>query len=157
MTNAGGAGVELGQRPRLMHTCSANAAGGETSRRHCGRLRETRWAGMRADADTCRSQSCFPEMNVIKWWWTSWQLLKLGSSCPNEWRDGAGTEADSGAGSGGSRHISLRFLSLSFPFCSGLSLSFHLSAGMRGSGGGAPPSSRLAQRRRGYQVLSYSI
>jgi len=31
-----------------------------------------------------------------------------------------------------------------------------LSAGMKGSGGGAPPSSRLARRRRGYQVLSYS-
>ena len=48
------------------------------------------------------------------------------------------------------------FLCLSFPFCSGLSLSFHLSAGMKGNGGGAPPSSRLARRRRGYQVLSYS-
>ena len=48
------------------------------------------------------------------------------------------------------------FSFLSFPFCSGLSLSCHLSAGMKGSGGGAPPSSRLARRRRGYQVLSYS-
>ena len=48
------------------------------------------------------------------------------------------------------------FLFLSFPLCSGLSLSFHLSAGMKSSGGGAPPSSRLARRRRGYQVLSYS-
>ena len=32
----------------------------------------------------------------------------------------------------------------------GVSFSFHLSAGMKGSGGGAPPSSRLAWRRRGY-------
>jgi len=48
------------------------------------------------------------------------------------------------------------FSFLSFPVCSGLSLSFHLSAGMKGSGGGALPSSRLARRRRGYQVLSYS-
>jgi hypothetical protein len=72
---------------------------------------------------------------VIKRWWTSWRLLKSGSSRLNEWRDGAGTEADSGAGSGGSGHISLRFLFLFFPFCSGLSFSFHLSAGMKGSGG----------------------
>jgi len=40
------------------------------------------------------------------------------------------------------------FLSF-FPFC--LSLIFHLSAGTKGSGGGAPPSSQLARRRRGYQ------
>jgi len=32
----------------------------------------------------------------------------------------------------------------SFLFFSVLSLNFHLSAGMNGSGGGAPPSSRLA-------------
>jgi len=51
------------------------------------------------------------------------------------------------------------YLLFSFPFCSGSGLSFsffHLSAGMKGSGGGAPPSSRLARRRRGYWVLSYS-
>jgi len=30
-----------------------------------------------------------------------------------------------------------------------LSFIFHLSAGTKGSGGGAPPSSRLARRRRG--------
>jgi hypothetical protein len=35
--------------------------------------------------------------SVIKRWWTSWRLLKSGSSRPNEWRDGAGTEADSRA------------------------------------------------------------
>jgi len=69
---------------------------------------------------------------VIKRWGTSWRLLKSGSSCPNEWRDRAGTEADSGAGSGGSGLIS--FLFLSFLFCSGLSFSFHLLAGMKGSG-----------------------
>jgi len=38
----------------------------------------------------------------------------------------------------------------SFLFCSVLSLKFHLSAAMKGSGGRAPPSSRLARRRRGY-------
>ena len=30
-----------------------------------------------------------------------------------------------------------------------LSFIFHLSTGTKGSGGGAPPSSRLARRRRG--------
>jgi len=68
---------------------------------------------------------------VIKRWWTSWRLLKSGSSRPNEWRDGAGTEADSGAGSGDSGLIS--FLFFSVLVC--LSFSFHLSAGMKGSGG----------------------
>jgi hypothetical protein len=33
---------------------------------------------------------------------------------------------------------------------------FDLSAGMKGSRGAAPPSSRLARRRRGFYVLSYS-
>jgi hypothetical protein len=42
------------------------------------------------------------------------------------------------------------YLFVSFLFCSGLSFSVHLSAGMKGRGGGAPPSSRLARRRRGY-------
>jgi len=72
---------------------------------------------------------------VIKRWWTFWRLLKSGSSRPNEWRDGAGTEADLGAGSGGSGHISFRSLFFSFLFCSDLSFSFHLSAVMKGSGG----------------------
>jgi len=40
-------------------------------------------------------------------------------------------------------------LSFLLAFCP--SLIFHLSAGTKGSGGGAPPSSRLARRRRGYQ------
>jgi len=41
--------------------------------------------------------------------------------------------------SGGSAHRSLRFSFpfLSFPFCSGLSLSFHFSAEIKGSGGGS--------------------
>jgi len=42
------------------------------------------------------------------------------------------------------------YLFFSFLFCSGISFSIHLSAGMKGSGGGAPPSSRLARRRRGF-------
>jgi len=43
------------------------------------------------------------------------------------------------------------------PFWSGcLSFSFHLSAVMKGNGGGALPSSQLARRQRGYFVLSYS-
>jgi len=54
------------------------------------------------------------------------------------------------AGSGGRGHISSLFFSFCLFLCFGLSFSFHLSAGMKGSGGGAPPSSRLARRRRGY-------
>jgi hypothetical protein len=42
------------------------------------------------------------------------------------------------------------YLFFSFLLCSGLSFSFHLSVGMKGSGGGALPSSWLARRRRGY-------
>jgi len=46
---------------------------------------------------------------------------------------------------------SFPFLSFfSVHFCSILSLNFHMSAGMKDSGGGAPPSSRLARRQRGY-------
>jgi len=54
------------------------------------------------------------------------------------------------------RFISVLFFSFpflvfpSFQFISVLSLNFHMSAGMKGSRGGAPPSSRLARRRRGY-------
>jgi len=43
------------------------------------------------------------------------------------------------------------FLSFFLSFPVHLSLTFHLSAGTKGSGGGAPLSSRLARRRRGYQ------
>jgi len=45
----------------------------------------------------------------------------------------------------------LSFVLFSFRLAFCLSLIFHLSAGTKGSGGGAPPSIRLAQRRRGYQ------
>jgi hypothetical protein len=46
--------------------------------------------------------------------------------------------------------ISILFFSFPFLlFISILSLNYHFSAGMKGSGG-ALPSSRLAQRRRGY-------
>ena len=51
----------------------------------------------------------------------------------------------------------LSVLFFSYPFLSFFSflfylstLNFHLLAWMKGSGGGAPPSSRLARRRRGY-------
>ena len=55
--------------------------------------------------------------------------------------------------------VYLLFSSLLFSFLMWLGLSFiffYLSAGMKGSGGGAPPCSRLARWRRGYWVLSYS-
>ena len=81
----------------------------------------------------------------------------MGSSRQNEGRYGAGSEADSRAVDGGSGLIS--FLFLSFPFCCGLlfSLAFAFVSGDEGyRGGGAPPSSQLARRGRGYGVLSYS-
>jgi len=123
--------VEAGRRPRRGNTSSTTAAGGETSKQCYGSRWERRRAGKGAGADTCRSPSCFPERSVIKQWWTSWRLLKSGSSRPNEWREGAGKDADSIAGSSSSGHISFLFLFLSFYF--GLSLSFHLSVGMKGS------------------------
>jgi len=132
-TNAGGVVAEAGRRPRHGNTSSANAAGVETSRTHYGWQGERRQAGKRADADTCRSLICFPEMSVIKQWWTSWRLLKSGNSFPNGWRDDGGTEADSGAGSGGIGHISFLSFLFSFLSCFGLALNFHLSAGMKGS------------------------
>ena len=62
---AGGAAAEAG-RPRRGSTSSATAAGGETSNRHYGRRWEKRRAGKRADADTCRSLSCFPWKSATK-------------------------------------------------------------------------------------------
>jgi len=43
----------------------------------------------------------------------------------------------------------LSLCSVEFGFCSIFQLS-HISVGMKGSWGGAPPSSRLARRRRGF-------
>jgi len=57
-----------------------------------------------------------------------------------------------GAAAGGT-YLYLLFSFLFIVVCFsvfGLSFSFHLSAGMKGSGEGAPPSSRLARRRRGF-------
>ena len=88
-------------------------------------------------------------------WWTSWRLLTSGSSRPSEWRYGAGAEADSGAGGGGSGFIS-HIIYIFFYHLSIYLLPFICQRGRRVAGGGAPPSSRLARRRRGYQVLSYS-
>jgi len=68
---------------------------------------------------------------VIKRSWTSRWLLKLGSYHANGWRDGAGTEADPGVGSGDCRLIS--FLSISVLVC--LCVSFHLPVGLKGRGG----------------------
>jgi len=122
---------EMGQWPRCERICSATAAGGETSRVRSGKWWERPTAGKQADADTCRSLSCFPRECVIRRWWTSWRLRKSESSRPVDWRDGVGTEPRSGVGSGDSGLIT--FLFFSVLVC--LSSSFHLSAGMKGSGG----------------------
>ena len=61
------------------------------------------------------------------------------------WGSGAALEA---AGLYHSFFLSF-FLLFRLAFC--LSPMFRLSVGTKGSGGGAPPFSRLAQRRRGYQ------
>ena len=49
------------------------------------------------------------------------------------------------------------FLFLSIHFCSAPSLNIQMSAGMKGSGGGAPPSSRLARRRRGLSRSCHTL
>jgi len=152
-------GVE-GQYPRRGSTSSATAASVETSRESNGRQWERQWAGMRADADTCRSLSLFPLKNATKWWWTSWQLLRSGCSCPNE--DGAvwtGLRAwGSGAALAGTGlYFSLSFLLSFFHSVSLSSFIFHLSAGTKGSRGGAPPSGPLARRRRGCSVSCHTL
>jgi len=49
-------------------------------------------------------------------------------------------------------------LFLSFFRCVSLSsFIFHSSAGTKGSGGGAPPSSRLARRRRGFSGSCHTL
>jgi len=53
-----------------------------------------------------------PSSSAVSSQWTSWRLLKLASSHPNEWRYGAGAEADSGAGRGGSGLISFLLFSV---------------------------------------------
>jgi len=62
MTSAGGV---KGQWPRCGSTSSTTAAGEETSRARSGKRWERPRAGKQADADTCRSQSCFPWKSVI--------------------------------------------------------------------------------------------
>jgi len=125
--------------PRRGSTSSATAGGGATSRKYSGKRWEKWQAGKQADADMCRSLSCSPWMSATNRWWTSWRLLKSGRSRLTEWRYGAGVESDSGAGGSGSWFISSYLLSFIF----------YLSAGTKGSGRGAPPSSRLARRLRG--------
>ena len=130
MTIAFGMVAKAEQRSRCGNTSSATTAGGETRNCHYGRRSEMRQARKRADVDPCWSPSCFPWTTVTKLWWTSLWLLKSESSHPYEWRYGAGANGDSGAGSGGSGLISSLFFS-------GLAyvLVFHLSVGMKGSGG----------------------
>jgi len=94
--------AEAGRR-RRGNTYSAAAAGGETRIRHYARRWEQGRNGTRADADTCRSLTCFPWQSAAKRRWTSWRLLKSGCSRPDEGGYGAGAEADSEAGSGSGR------------------------------------------------------
>ena len=167
MTNAGGAVAYVGRLPRCGNTSSATAASGETSKRYYGRRWERRLAGKRADAATCRALSWLPEKSATQRWWTSWRLQKSGRSLPNEWRYGGGAEANSGA----RRRqwwgfisvpfvsfVSFLFLwlcSVHFCFHSIFQLSYK-STRIKGSGGGAPPSSQLGRRQGGNLVLSYS-
>jgi len=100
------------EQPRCRSTSSAIVGGGKTSSKPSGKLRERCWARKQADADMCRSQSCYPWNSAIKGLWTASQQLTSGSSCPNDWKYGAGTEADTGAGSSGSGFISFRFFTV---------------------------------------------
>jgi len=114
---------------------------------------ERRWAGKQAHAGTCRSLSFIPQESATKRWWTSWHPPRSDSSHPNE--EGAvrsGLRAwGSGSALAGMVLYHSFFHSLFLSFLGRLSLPFHLSAGTKGSGGGAPQSSWLAQRCRGYQ------
>jgi len=139
-TNAGGGAAEAEQGLRPRNTSSATAAGGETSNGHCARRWERRWAGKQADADRCRSRNCFPWKNATKQWSTSWRLLNLWSSCPDEWRYGGDPEADSGPGGSGDGGIYpflfvpfLFSLCVQFSFAVVQSLKFHIyiSPGMK--------------------------
>ena len=59
MTNGGGVVAMAGRRPRHWNSSSTTAAGGETSKGHCGRWWERRRAGKQADADTCGISELF--------------------------------------------------------------------------------------------------
>jgi len=138
------------RRPRCGSTSFAIAVGKETSRKLSGRRWERRRAGKRADANMCRTLSCFPSESATKRWWTSWQLMRSGSSRQNEWRHGMEqvqrpTQVRGVAAVG---FIFTLFFFFSFLLVSsGISLnsqlsilnfcfSFDLSAEMQGSGGG---------------------
>jgi len=75
--------------------------------------------------------------------------MRSGSSHPHEWGYRVGAEVDSGVGtmSGAAAVGIYHFFSFLLFVHSGLSFSFHLSAGMNDSGGGALPSSPLARTR----------
>ena len=71
-----------------------------------------------------------------------------GSFRPSEVAVGSGLRAQ---GSGAAGAVTGLYLS----FC--LSFIFHLSTGTKGSGGGAPPSSRFARRRRGLSRSCHTL
>jgi len=69
----------------------------------------------KADADTCRCLRWFRWKNATKYSWTSWRLLKLGTSHPDEWWYGWSAETDSCAGGSGDEGIYL-FIFVAFLF-----------------------------------------
>jgi len=65
-TYAGGVVMQAGRRPRRGNSSSSTVADGETSNRHYIRQWEKQQDGKRADADTCRSLTCFLSKCVTK-------------------------------------------------------------------------------------------
>jgi len=134
--------------PAQGSTSSAAIATGVTTTEMNAMEWERLQAENQAEGSTCRSQCILTYLSRTKRRWTSWQPLTSGSFRPNEvavWsrlRVCGSREALSAPG------LYHSFF-LSFPFC--LSVIIHLSAEVKGRGSGALPSSRLAQRWRGYQ------
>jgi len=116
-TNTGGTAAEAEWQHCHANTSSTTVDAGEPSRKHNGRPWERGSAGQRADADTCRSLSCFPWKIATSRGWTTGQILKSGCSRPNHRQYGPGADANSGA-EGGGCGVYIRSLLLSFPFLS---------------------------------------